>query len=203
MRMSKWMVAWCTVLLAVPAGAADPSAEEAQRRERLGVERAAAQTRYDAAARECQNAFAVTSCMNQAKSERRSALDRIAREEAALDDAQRRRRAEERRQRIAQKQQAAAARAAASAPDVRLRTPRQVAPPASAPGHTRRAEPRSPETEAAEAAAAKRRVEQAQQRRERAAAHEEEVRQRNEKERAGGKPPAAPLPVPQASAPMP
>jgi colicin import membrane protein len=203
--MSSWVQRWlvgCALGAALaPAWTADPTTDDTQRRERLGTERAAAQARYDSAARECQNTFAVTGCMNQAKSERRSTLDRIAREEATLDDAQRRRRAEERRQRIAQKQQAASSRAAASAPDVRLRAPRQLSPSASAPRPSRRAEPRSPQAEAAEAAEAKQRAEQAQQRRERAAAHEEAVRQRNEKERASGKPPAAPLPVPQASAP--
>jgi colicin import membrane protein len=194
-RSIKWFGAWWAVgLLIAPAWAADAPADELQRRDRLGAERAAAQARYDAAARECQNAFAVTGCMEQAKSERRRTLDRIVREEAALDDAQRRRRADERRQRITQKQQAAAARAAASAPDMRLRAPRKVAPPASAPRPQRHAEPRSPQAEAAEAAAASERAAQAQRRRERAAAHEEAVRRRNEQDRAAGKPPAAPLP---------
>lgn len=197
----RWLVGCALGVVFAPTWAADAPADDTQRRERLGAERAAAQARYEGAARECQSTFAVTGCMNQAKSERRSALDRIAREEASLDDAQRRRRAEERRQRIAQKQQAVSSRAAASAPDVRLRTPRQAAPSASTPRPSRRAEPRSPAAEAAEAADAKRRAEQAQQRRERAAAHEEAVRQRNEKERASGKPPAAPLPVPPASVP--
>jgi colicin import membrane protein len=198
------LMAWCVAgLAALPAFAADPLPDEVQRRERLDTERAAAQARHDAAVRECQNAFAVTSCVEQAKAERRSALDRISKEEAVLDDAQRRRRAEERRKRIADKQQAAAARAAASAPDVRTRVPRQVAPAASAPSRpTRRAEPRSPEAEAAEAAQAKERAAQAQRRRERAAAHAEAVRQRNA-ERAARKPPAAPLPVPSAPASRP
>jgi len=201
MKALKLVLVSALCLALLPLRAADASPEETQRRERLGAERAAAHARHDAAVRECQSAFAVTGCMERARAERRGTLDRIAREEAALDDAQRRRRAEERRQRIAQKQQAAAARAAASAPDVRLREPRAVAPAASAPRPSRRAEPRSPATAAAEAAAAKRRVEQAQQRRERAAAHEEAVRRRNEDERAKGKTPAAPLPEPQASAP--
>ncbi|MCW5659480.1 MAG: hypothetical protein KIT60_17400 [Burkholderiaceae bacterium] len=191
----------CALGLALPAGSADAPADEAPRRERLAAERAAAQARYDAAVRECQKAFAVTGCINEAKSERRGTLDRIAREEASLDDAQRRRRAEERRQRIAQKQQAAAARAAASAPDMRLREPREIAPVAGAQRPSRRAEPRTPQEEAAEAAAARQRAERARLRRERAAAHEEAVRRRNQQEREDGKVPAAPLPVPKASAP--
>jgi len=193
--MSKrlWILVLVGGLTAVAAGAADAPADDAQRRERLEAERAAAQGRYDAAVGQCQGEFAVTGCVDRAKAERRSALDRLAREEAALDDAQRRRRAEERRQRIAAKQQAAAARAAASAPDVRLREPRS--PAASAPRTSRRAEPRSPQAEAAEEAAAKERAAESQRRRERAAAHEEAVRQRNA-ERAARKPDAAPLPEP-------
>ena len=199
--MRRWILLTVACLGALCAGVARAQTDDAQRRERLGSERAAAQARHDAAVRECEKAFAVTGCMDRAKSERRATLDRLAREEAALDDAQRRRRAEDRRQRIAQKQQAAASRAAASAPDVRLRAPRQLPPSASAPRPSRRAEPRSPEVEATEAAEARRRAEQAQKRRERAAAHEEAVRQRNEQERAAGKVPAAPLPAPGASAP--
>jgi len=201
----KVLLAWCACCLTLGSAGhafgADATADDAQRRHGLATERAAAHTRYEAAVRACQGTFAVTGCTNEAKSERRIALDRIAREEAALDDAQRRRRAEERRQRIAQKQQASAARAAASAPDVRLRAPRQLAPAASAPPRpSRRAEPRSAQAAAAEGAAAKERASQAQQRRDRAAAHAEEVRRRD-RERDARKPPAAPLPVPPASAP--
>ena len=53
-------------LLACSVRAADEPAEEAQRRERLAAERAAAQSRYDAALRECQSAFAVTGCVDRA-----------------------------------------------------------------------------------------------------------------------------------------
>ena len=196
-----WFWGWCGCLAAAPVLAADPAAaDEAHGRQRLAAERAVAQARYEAAARECQRAFAVTGCLDHAKAERRRTLDRIARDEVALDDAQRRRRAEQRRQRIAAKQQAAAARAAASAPDVQSRTPHAAVPSASASRPSRRAEPRSPAERAAEEAAAKERAEQSQLRRERAAAHAEEVRQRNA-ERAARKPPAAPLPDPTASAP--
>ena len=202
MSLHHSLLACAASLLALAAAAADAPADELQRRERLAAERVAVQARYDAAARECEKAFAVTGCMNRAKSERRSALDRIAREELSLDDAQRRRRADERRHRIAQKQQAAASRAAASAPDLRLRAPRQPALAASAPRPSRRAEPRTPQAEAAEAAEARRRSEQAQKRRERAASRELAVRQRDEQERASGKVPAAPLPAPQGSVPV-
>jgi hypothetical protein len=195
-----WACGLLGCLVAAPAFGADATADDSQQRQRLAAERAVAQARFEATARECRSAFAVTGCLDQAKAERRRTLDRIARDETALDDAQRRRRAEERRQRIAAKQQAAAARAAASAPDVKLRAPRPDAPASSASRPSRRAEARTREEQAAEEAAARERAEQSQRRRERAAAHEEAVRQRNA-ERAARKPPAAPLPVP-ASAPQ-
>jgi hypothetical protein len=181
-----------------PAEAADGAADDAARRERLAAERAAAQVRYDDAVRGCQSVFAVTGCINQARAERRAALDRVSREQATLDDAARKRRTEERRQRIAQKQQAAAARAAASAPEVQLRAPRQ-APAASGTRPSRRAEPRSAEAAAAAEAAASQRQAQSAQRRERAKSHEQAV-QRREAERNANRAPAAPLPVPSASA---
>jgi len=173
------------------------------RRDQLVGERAAVQARYEQAVRECQRGFVVTGCVNQAKAERRAALDRIAREQAVLDDVQRRQRAEERRLRIAQKQAAQAQRAAAassagSAPPAQLRAPR-ASPAASAAKPGRRYEPRSADTAAAAASEAAERAAQSEQRRERAQAHEEAVRQRNA-ERAANRAPAAPLPVPSAPA---
>jgi hypothetical protein len=202
MSMRLWILVLAGSLVACSVHAANESAEEAQRRERLEADRAAAQARYDAALRECQSAFAVTGCVDRAKAERRGTMDRLAREEAALDDLQRRRRAEERRKRIAAKQQASAARAAASAPDVRLREPRLPSLAASASRPSRRAEPRSAQEAAAEETAARERATDSQRRRERAAEHQEAVRQRNA-ERAARKPPAAPLPDPTAAPPAP
>jgi colicin import membrane protein len=204
-----WLLAACAAMAtAVRAADGDPS--DKARRDLLNVDRAAAQARYDQTVRECQRAFAVTDCVNRAKSERRAALDRVSREQAALDDAERKRRAEERQQRIAKKQAQQAqqakqsqrsvdTRAAASAPPLQVRAPRQASSAASVPAKpARRAEPRTPEAAAAAEAEAAERAALSQQRRERAQAHEEAVRKRNA-ERAAQRPPAAPLPVPQAS----
>ena len=72
--MDRWLVGVLLSLTAVAAQAVEVSAEETRRREQLAVERASVQARYDAAVRECQKAFAVTGCINGAKSERRTAL---------------------------------------------------------------------------------------------------------------------------------
>ncbi|HET7525106.1 MAG TPA: hypothetical protein VFK10_04115 [Burkholderiaceae bacterium] len=188
--------------VAVRAADAEPPSDKA-RREQINAERAAAQARYEQAIAECERGFVVTSCVNQAKAERRAALDRLSREQMALDDAQRKRRAEQRRQQIAEKraqqaQEAAAARDAASSPAPQVRTPRQPAAPASGAKAARRAEPHSSDAAAATAAEATERASDAQERRERAQAHEEAVRKRNA-ERAAQRPPAAPLPLPDAA----
>jgi len=193
--------AWLAALLCLIVSgvcAADEGDEKARRQE-LSAQRAAAHARYDHAVRECERSFAVTGCVNQAKTERRAALDRLSREQAALDDALRKRRAEERRQRIAEKQRAAAERAAASAPQVQVRPPRAAASAPSAPRPSRRVEPRSPQEAAAAEADAAQRAAASQQRRDRARAHEQAVIQRNA-ERATQRAPAAPLPVPSAPA---
>ncbi|MFO1223584.1 MAG: hypothetical protein U1E90_10855 [Burkholderiaceae bacterium] len=178
--------------------AADGAAPEQASRARLAAERDAAQVRYEQAVRECEHRFAVTSCVDKAKAERRATLDRVAREQAVLDDAQRRRRADERRQRIAHKQaQLAAAReaqSAASMPPAQVRPPRQS--PAARSG--KHFETRSTAESVAQEAEAAARAAQARERRERARAHAQAVRQRNA-ERAAQRPPAAALPVPGAS----
>lgn len=176
------------------AAAADVEASERAQRDRLSAERAAAQARYGQAVRECERGFVVTSCVDKAKAERRAALDRVAGEQAALDDAQRRRRAEERRRRIAHKQaqreaqQSAGAASTPQAPKMRL-----PSPPASG----KRFEPRSAQEAAAAAAEASQRAAQARERRERASEHAQAVRKRNA-ERAARRPPAAALPPPSA-----
>jgi|KBSSwiStaDraftv2_1062776.scaffolds.fasta_scaffold874516_1 hypothetical protein len=193
-----WLVAlWLAATLPTRADEAD--AADKAGREQLDAQRAAAQTRYDDAVRECERGFVVTACVNNAKAERRATLDRVAREQAALDDAQRRRRAEERRQRIAQKQaQQAAAASAAASPEVQVRPPRPPLAASAASKPARRFEPRSPAEAAAADAEAAERAAQAQERRERAQAHEEAVRRRNA-ERAAQRAPAAPLPAPDGA----
>ena len=166
----------------------------------IAAERQSVQSRYAQAARACEAQFAVTACLDQAKRERRRELDRLAGEQAKLDQAVRQRRAAERRARIDDKQRAAAQLGpapAASAP------PRSAQRPARAAAQAASATPRqykdTEERSAAAASAAAKRQSAAAQRQQDAQAHAEAVRRRNA-ERAKHRMPAAPLPPAAASA---
>lgn len=205
MRIGSMLGLVLAMLLACPAPAAENADARLRDRERIAAERREADRRFDAARRQCEQRFAVTACLEDARSERRRVLDRLADEQAALDEAQRRTRAAERLRSIQAKTAAApaahgpaasapAARVlAASAPVATTALPMSAAPSssgASAPIARARASGTAPQ------AAARHR--QAQQAREHdAQVHREAVIRRNA-ERDARKPPAAPLPVPSA-----
>ncbi len=85
---------------------------------RVGIEleRQAIEARWRQAQAACEQRFAVTSCSNEAKSERRTALAVQREAELRLDDAERQQRARARRDSLAQKQADAASRVAPAAP---------------------------------------------------------------------------------------
>jgi hypothetical protein len=188
-----------TLVLALAASAswaeaATPASPDAtQERRRIAAERQEAERRFEAARRECETRFAVSSCVEQARSERRRTLELLAGRQAALDDAQRRQRAAERMQSIREKARQADARAAAPAASAVVRARR--APPAPRSPASPAAEPRLPVTPQE---AAQRRDERAQREQE-AAQHRAAVLRRNA-ERDARKPQSAPLPVPSAPA---
>ena len=97
-------------LAALPALAAGETPE----RERLAEERRAIEQRYDAQEAECRQRFVVTSCVEEMRRERRSALADVTARQIALDDAERQRRAQLRRERIERKSARRAAEAEAS-----------------------------------------------------------------------------------------
>ena len=66
MSMRPWILLFVSSLTALTASAADAPLEDAQRREQLAAERAAAQARYDTAVTQCQGAFAFTGCIDRA-----------------------------------------------------------------------------------------------------------------------------------------
>jgi colicin import membrane protein len=194
------------------AGAARPaaaaSADDAERAQ-IAAERAAIEARYEARERECTQRFVVTSCVDDAKRERREGLDVLKARQLALDEARRRARAAERSSELAAKaaedakRERAAHAAAASAPAVRhddaasavprLAIPRDRRGAASAPAAKSSAAESAAERQAREAR--NRAAFEARQRQ--AAQHREEVldnatRQMNERA------PAASLPVPAA-----
>lgn len=195
--MTRLLLVIAVLLSSVAPAHAASADERAQQRARITAERREANKRFEAARKECDQRFAVTTCLDDAKSERRRVLDRLAGEQAVLDDAHRRKRAAERLRGIEEKARQSDDRAVAPPPASKL----QRVPPANQaarPLPPVRAEPRPAVTpEQAE----RRRLEQAQ-RVQQAQTHRDAVERRNAA-RDAQKPPAAPLPVPSASAAKP
>jgi colicin import membrane protein len=185
---------------------------EAQERERIASERAAAQLAFGSREHDCQNSFVVTPCVETARRDLREVLARLRRQEAILDEMQRRERAAQRIE--ASRNRPVAAELAASdvasvAPRARTRpaaVPHQRAnvttdkgkAAARAPAH----DARSPQVSAAQRRVAEEHKEQEFEAAARAAkSRKAEIEQRNAARAASGKG-AAPLPVPAgASAP--
>ncbi|WP_341891813.1 hypothetical protein [Variovorax sp. YR752] len=177
-------------LAAVAQGPA--AVDDRAERERIARERSEAAARHDQRRRECEQRFAVTACVDEARAEHRQTMMRLRRQEALLDEAQRKARAAQRLAAIEQKRSEErtrvavprAAQARASAPEAR-----QLRPAASPPAERASA--------AASAAEARSRERFDVRQREAAARREAAQRRRIEREK-NGKPPSAPLPDPAA-----
>jgi colicin import membrane protein len=198
---------------APPAQAA--AADDAERH-RIAEERAAIEARYVARERECRDRFVVTSCVDDAKAERRHALDALRARQLKLDEEQRRARTAERSAELAAKaaddarreQERAGRAASAAAPrEPRPLEPRHAPPagpaastsaarhdrpvashaPAKKPGAGETAEQRR-ENEERHRASFETRQQQANQ-------HRQEVLDKSA-QRQKDRPPAAALPVP-------
>jgi colicin import membrane protein len=170
-----------------------PATDATQERQRIAAEKQQAEQRFEAARRECETRFAVSSCVDQARSERRRALEHLGARQAVLDDAQRRQRAAERMRAISEKARQADERAAAPAASAVVRARR--APPTPRSPASAVPEPR-PQVTPHEAA---QRRDVRTQREQEAVQHRDAVLRRNA-ERNSRKPPSAPLPVPSAPA---
>lgn len=187
------LLALLLALLAAQARAFTPE-EERVERERIQSERAQVEAAYALREQECRERFVVTSCIEDARRDRRQARERLRRQQELLDEAQRKRRAAQRMEDIRNKVSADDGKRRESS----VREPRQPrlrdeparSSPPSAPAA---AASQSGDDEARSRAAHARRQAQAQ-------AHREAVERRNAERAAKGKRPAAPLPVP-ASAP--
>ncbi len=99
--MMRIVVALSACAVAAASVAADQDGAE---RARIREERTQAQRLYEARAKECSERFAVTGCLEEARAQRREALDRLRHEELVLDNAKRKQRAAERSSRIREKQ---------------------------------------------------------------------------------------------------
>ena len=196
----------------VPAHAAD-SGERA----RIASERAEVEQRYAERERACGERFVVTSCVDDAKRERRQSLDALRARELKLDEETRRARTAARRAELAAKaaedarrDQERASAASASARSGRpFESPRGASEaPADHGPHDQplgasdrlgiQPTKRGSEAERSEREAASRASYEVRQRQ--AAAHRREVEERNAK-RLSEHPPATSLPTPGASAP--
>jgi len=202
------------LVIAAPARAA--TADDVER-QRIAEDRASIEARYAARTRECRDRFIVTSCMDDAKAERRHGLDALRARQLVLDEQRRRERTAERSAELAAKaaddarreQERAARAASAPAPhEARPVEPRREKPATagtspSAGGRDRFGAPmdglgkKSGPSETAEQRREREERHRAtfEARQQRAEAHRQEaVEQAAEREKA--KPAAAPLPVP-------
>ncbi len=191
-------------------------------RQRLAAERAAVEARFAESEAGCQQRFAVTDCVNEAKKERRDAMAPLQRRSAELDDAQRKQRAARQTEEVGRKLDEAQARereaalrepvatrpppaaASAEAASAPLRDGRDARVPKLKPPPRRltpRTPPRAPtdaERRAAEAAGQAR----IDARKQAAQDHREAVERRNAQRAQSGKL-VAPLPGPPASSARP
>jgi len=169
-------------------------------RQRVANERRRVDEAHAARVKACEAQFFVTSCIEQAKAERREALDRLTQQQAVIDDALRKQRVAERLERLQEKQQQAAQRR--NAPAARPRVVRRGAEAASAASAPEEADVALParRPEGPSAAEQRRNAQAYRQRQQAAAAHREAVEKRNA-ERAAAHKPAASLPVPASLPP--
>jgi len=203
-------------VLAIPASARAAAADDAERH-RIAEERAAIEARYAARTRECRDRFIVTSCVDDAKVERRRGLDALRTRQLELDEEKRRARTAERSAELAAKaaddarreQERAARAASAPAPreprplEPRREKPASGAASTSAAAHDRRG---APVEGLAKKPAPKETAEQRREKEERhRASFESRQRQADEHrqeaidkaaQRQKARPAAAPLPVP-------
>jgi hypothetical protein len=202
------------LLLAIPARAAEgvgqgAAADVAAETARIATERRAVEARFAQAQAACRERFLVNACLQDARAERRAALDPLQRQQLMLDDLRRRERAAERlraiqdharEQALKPPQPAVSVRQAASAPAGSVSAPPSAnsvpaeRPPAALAASPARSDP------AGAAAAAQRARRQHADRVQSAQDHAEAVRQRNAQHEAR-RPPAAGLPLPAASSP--
>jgi colicin import membrane protein len=177
-------------------GALDDRAE----RERIARERSEATARHDQRRRECEQRFAVTACVDEARAEHRQTMIRLRRQEALLDEGQRKARAAQRLAAIEQKRGEERARIVVPRAGAQATTP-EPRPPRGAASSAERAS--TPAVPAAASAADRRAAEarsrarfDAQQRD--AAARRDAAQQKRIQREKSGKPPSAPLPDPAA-----
>lgn len=199
LRAPTLLLAFAAAVCAAHAGDALDMRVE-QERARVAAEKQRVESVYEAKLRQCQSQFIVTSCIDDARAERREAMDRLSQQQAVMDDALRKQRAAERLETLQEKREAATRRRETARTQVVERAPSRSAPASSALPRAYAEGASHPRPEAPNAAERERNAAAFQARQRAAAAHRESVERRNAKRAAGHKG-AAPLPLP-ASAPQ-
>jgi colicin import membrane protein len=176
----------------------------AAERARIARERAEVEARARAGETACAREFAVSSCLQKVRAERRAAVQQLDRQRSVLDEAQRKQRAAERLARLRERQEAAAREPVRPKVEVRARNASAPVPERSASDvaaveadQAERARQAAAAASAADAKAAQR-VDARGVRERKAQAHKQSVEERN-RDRAAKKAPAAPLPVPPSA----
>ncbi|WP_280155621.1 hypothetical protein [Piscinibacter sp. XHJ-5] len=193
---------WCWVLglAMLPAAfALDVQAERAER-DRIAAERAGVEATFGERERACRERFVVTSCLEDARRDRRQALENLRQQQVILDEAQRKQRAAQRMDDIRAKVSGEEAQRRKAPVHERGRPPKRPDDGASREPHRPAASPASAALPASAArAAASARIGEYEKRKTEAREHREAVQRRNAEKAAQGKVPAAPLPVPGAA----
>lgn len=176
---------WLAGVMAADA-AAQGQVDRAAQRQRIARERADAEAVYRREEAACRQRFAVTTCIDEARSRRRGVLERLDNEQAVLDEWERKRRAAERMERIEEKLRQAESRPRPGMVVKPRQAPASAPMPASAPepAPRRSADTHDPATAKADY----------ERRRQSAERHREALEKRNA-ERAARRPPAASLPA--------
>lgn len=183
--------------MALPAAFALDAETERTERARIASERERVQATFDERERACRERFVVTSCLEDARRERRQSLEGLRHQQAILDEAQRKQRAAQRMDDI----RAKVSGEEAQRREAQARERRQQKPPGEPP--TRGPDGAAPRTHAAPASAARSdaagRAAAYEKRQAEAREHRQAVERRSAEKAAQGKTPVKPLPVPGAA----
>lgn len=189
--MRCWLLPVCGLL-----ACASVHADDRQERARIARERGQATALFEQRRHDCEQRFAVTACVDEARAEHRQALLRLRGQETVLDEAERKRRAAQRMAAIREKVSAEAARDASPrpvrpAPAMNVSAPRQKAAASAAP--PRPASAASAPDRSAQEARSRERFEKRQRE---AKAHRDAAAARQLERSKPGKAPVMPLPDP-------
>lgn len=185
-------------LVAVAQGPA--ALDDRAERGRIAQERSEATALHDQRRRECEQRFAVTACVEEARADHRQTMMRLRRQEALLDEAQRKERAAQRLAAIERKRSEERTRVAAPRAQIRASAPAARQPAvAAAPAAERASAPAAATAAAGAGSAAEARSRARFDARQReAATRRDAAEQRRIQRERNGKPLSAPLPDPAA-----